>query len=467
MKRERTFLTAVVLIAVLVTLFFLIYKISSRRQASELSGAVLILLDTVRADHLSCYGYSRETSPNISQLAQEGVLFEQTVSFSPWTLPSVVNIFSSSRPTRHVFDKRLKQSVVESISNAGYASTAFTEGGYVSRHYGFDLGFLEYFEEEGKIQFINSEKPFNADFTGGIKKTFSMAKEWLTRHRDEKFFLFIHTYEPHAPYTRRTFTEGLEAGKAGMNFFNLARNGKLSLNKQELKYLEALYDGGILESDRHVGSFMTFLEKIGLRDRTLVVVTSDHGEELGEHYYSNIADHGHSHHDNQVMVPLIIYNPCETYPVKRVSHQVRLMDVMPTIAEILNAPIDFTTTGVSLLPLMRSEEHAGRTAYGGEIKAGPKRIFLRYLGYKYIKVVGPPSGRYSPPSPPPPIYQLYDLQVDQWEQTNLANTEPLIVNQMQKILSRILSSSERDDFTIPEVINDKLRERLKSLGYLS
>ena len=78
---------------------------------------------------------------------------------------------------------------------------------------------------------------------------------------------------------------------------------------------------------------MAFLEQIGLRDRTLVVVTSDHGEEFGEHYPANIADHGHSHHDNQLMVPLIIYNPAQTYPVKAVSHQVRLMDVMPTVAE--------------------------------------------------------------------------------------------------------------------------------------
>ena len=152
----------------------------------------------------------------------------------------------------------------------------------------------------------------------GLKKTFQMAQKWLSDNKHKKFFLFIHTYEPHLPYTRRTFTEGLDPGKITSNFFNeqlpLIRQGKLALSKPELHYLEALYDGGILESDRHVGSFMAFLEKIGLRDSTLVVVTSDHGEEFGEHYPANIADHGHSHHDNQLMVPLIICNPSQNLP---------------------------------------------------------------------------------------------------------------------------------------------------------
>jgi arylsulfatase A-like enzyme len=434
-------------------------KIFPRKQTLGLQGAVLILLDTVRADHLSCYGYSRETSPNLSRLSQEGVLFQQTVSYAPWTLPSVANILSGSRISEHVFNKTLKQSVVESISKAGYTTAAFTEGGYVSSRYGFDLGCLEHSEEEGAVQFVSSEKPRDPNFAGGIEKTFSMAKKWLTEHRDEKFFLFIHTYEPHIPYERRT----------GTNFtletLLLLRNGKLSFNDQELEYLEALYDGGILESDRHVGAFLAFLKKVGLRDRTLVVVTSDHGEDLGDHYRSNCGDHGHSLHDNQLLVPLIIHNPCSTYSVKKVTHQIRLMDVMPTIAEILNAPIDFTTTGKSLLPLMHGEENAGRFANGGYNRAGPKRMFLRYLGYKYIKVVGPPSGKYPPLKPLPPTHQLYDLKADLKEQINLAQTEPLIAREIQDNLARILGSKQ-DTFTIPEVINDTLRERLKSLGYL-
>ena len=470
MKRKWQFLIIVILPLLLISILFLRHKFFSGTQANELTGAVFILLDTVRADHLSCYGYSRETSPNLSQLAQEGVLFEQTISYSPWTLPSVANIFSSKQLTKDIFDKRLKQSVVESISQSGYATAAFTEGGYLSRYFGFDLGFSEYYEGKGKVGIQLNNSP-DAHYVGGIEKTFQMAQEWLSENRHEKFFLFIHTYEPHSPYTRRTFTEGLDAGKIGRNFFNeqifQVRQGKMILSKPDINYLEGLYDGGILESDRHVGSFMTFLEQIGVRDRTLVVVTSDHGEAFGEHYPANIADHGHSHHDNQLLVPLIISNPCQTYPVKTVPHQVRLMDVMPTVAELLNVPIEFTTNGKSLLPLMKDEEQAGRMAYGAIIKAGPKRIFLRHLGYKYIMVVGPATkNSYTPPKPPPPTHQLYDLQTDQSEQVNHAYTEKNIAGQMQKILFNVFTNAEGDNFTIPDVVDDKLRDRLKALGYL-
>ena len=167
------------------------------------------------------------------------------------------------------------------------------------------------------------------------------------------------------------------------------------------------------------------------------------------------------------MVPLIIYNPSQTYPVKTVSHQVRLMDVMPTVAELLNVPIAFTTNGKSLLPLMQDEEHAGRMAYGEIVKAGPERLFLRHLGYKYIMVVGPATkNSYTPPKPPPPTHQLYDLQTDQSEQVNLAITEKQIAVQMQKNLFNVFKNSDGDNFTLPDVIDEKLRDRLKALGYL-
>ncbi len=212
-------------------------------------------------------------------------------------------------------------------------------------HFGFDLGFSEYSEGKGKGQHSIKQLLVMSILLVGLRRHSKWRKEWLSDNRHKKFFLFIHTYEPHIPYTRRTFTEGLDPGKIKSNFFNeqiiLIRQGKMTLSKSEIQYLEGLYDGGILESDRHVGSFMTFLEKIGLRDSTLVVVTSDHGEEFGEHYPANIADHGHSHHDNQLMVPLIICNPSKTYPAQKISHQVRLMDVMPTVAELLNVPIEY------------------------------------------------------------------------------------------------------------------------------
>jgi len=432
-------------------------------------GAVLILLDTVRADHLSCYGYGRETSPRISRLAAEGgVLFEQVVSFAPWTLPSVVNILSGCRPGEGVFEEnRLERSLVEDLKGAGFATAAVTEGGFVSSFYGIDRGFDHFHEEEGPVQLHLPGQPLDPDYTGGIEKTFSLAREWIRENGDGKFFLFIHTYEPHAPYMRKTFAEGMDPGAVG-EIFTLEtvarlRAGDVTFDESDREYLEALYDGGILESDRHVGAFIDFLEEIGLGDEVLVVVTSDHGEELGDHYPSCSGSHGHSLRDDLVMVPLIIRNPRESYPVRRVGLQVRLMDVMPTIADALGVPLDESITGRSLVPLMRGKEGSPRAACGGEVRSGPERAFLRWLGYKYIRVTGP-EPEDSPLDPPPPPMQLYDLTADPGERTNLARKEPDIVRSMMNILAG-MEEAGSGGFSMPDDMDATLRRRLESLGY--
>jgi arylsulfatase A-like enzyme len=361
---------------------------------------------------------------------------------------------------------------VEAIENAGFRTAAFTEGGYLSRYFGLDLGFSKYYEEEGEVQFLSYGEARIQDARGGIENTFRLAREWLASNGDVPFFLFIHTYEPHTPYQRHTFTEGLSHGKVGETFamekLELLQTGALRFDEKELEYLEALYDGGICEADRHVGSFLDFLLEQGLRDRTLVVVTSDHGEELGKHYPSRCGDHGHSLLDSLVRVPLIIHNPLEDYPIDRVPQQVRLMDVMPTIADILGVSTERELAGRSLLPLMRGVEKAARLAYGTQIRAGPDRIFLRYLGYKYVRVVGPPLPDQNPLFPLPPSQQLYDLKKDYGERSNLVEKKPEILEQMINILNQMRTSGgldQQQNFTVPEETDGALRKRLKSLGY--
>jgi arylsulfatase A-like enzyme len=432
--------------------------------------AVLVVLDTMRADRLSCYGYARETSPNLSRLADRGVLFEETVVYSPWTLPSMVNLFSGRFLTRQVFQDRLRRSLVEAVRDAGFETAAFTEGGYVSSFFGLDRGFDLFVEEEGAVQRAIPGKPEDLDPQGGIENTFRLAGEWLEANRDESFFLFIHTYEPHAPYRRRTFTKGLEPGRVGETFeldlLEKLQAGEVIFDENDLEYLNALYDGGIFESDRHVGALLRLLDRLGLRDETLVVVTSDHGEELGEHYPAFSGDHGHSVFDELVLVPLIIHDPMETYPKRRVRHQVRLMDVMPTILAILGIDGGGSVQGTSLLPLMRGEEVKGRMAFGGMTKAGPERVFLRWLDYKYIKVVNP--GKDGPPLKPRPApVALFDLQEDPEELSDLSATETQVMVRMKEVLSRIMRSGmSAEQIALPEDLDDKLRERLESLGYI-
>jgi arylsulfatase len=203
-------------------------------------GAVMFLLDTVRADHISSYGYERTTTPAIDALAREGVLFRQVASYSTWTLPSVVAMLSGVYPPLVLDDRRqMKWSLVEAIAKAGYRTAAFTEGGFVSRRWRMDRGFQHYFEE-----------PHTEDSTNEIDKTFRDARQWLAANKDSPFFLLIHTYEAHMPYTNRDFARELDPGRVGptyeLEFLGRVRSGEIVLTPEESEYIRALYDGDIL-----------------------------------------------------------------------------------------------------------------------------------------------------------------------------------------------------------------------------
>jgi arylsulfatase A-like enzyme len=438
-----------------------------------LHGAVLILLDTVRADHLSSYGHSRPTTPNIDALAERGVRFGQVVAPSPWTLPSVAGLLGGEYPARGFMRKRkLDRSLVEELAAAGLVTAAVTEGGFFSRAFGFDRGFQYYVEEEGPVQLLQPDEKPNPDSSGGIESTFRQARQWLLENGHEPFFLLVHTYEAHTPYTRRTFTEGMDPGRVGdevaIGFADNLREGRVTIDDAEVEYIKALYDGGVHHADRHVGEFVTFLEEIGLADRTLVVVTSDHGEELDDHYRDRTSDHGHSMRDPLLMVPLVIYDPTRTYDQPEVTAQVRLIDVVPTIADILGieagAPID----GRSLLPLMTGEETEGRQAFATHTSKGPLRAAIRDRDLKYIAIIGRTDSKKFPKlTPLPPRHQLYDLSVDPGEHDNLAEVNPELTQAFGSALKTIRAGLKAEErFEAPEITDPALLERLKSLGYV-
>lgn len=434
----------------------------------SLQGAVLILLDTVRADHLSGYGYVRPTSPHIDSLASQGVLFTQVVSNSPWTLPSVVSLLTGEYPER-VLTKKISQSLVELFERRGFQTAAFTEGGFVSRAFGLDRGFLYYYEEEGAVQRLNAEKNYDPSKKGGIENTFEKAGAWLKNHKDEPFFLFIHTYEPHTPYTNRDFVQNMDPGQVGPEFtidlLKELQSGRMTLSASERDYTKALFDGDILNSDRHVGRFVHLLNDLGLDRKTLLVVTSDHGEELGEHFPGHIADHGHSLKDSQLLIPLVIYDPSRKFPMQEVSSQVRLMDVLPTVADLLGVSLLSPVEGKSLKPMMEGKEKEDRAAFSGHTKTGPRRISLRHKGYKYIEVSGPDQGPF-PLRPYPPLRQLYDLKEDPYEKKNLVKEKPKMARELKEVLTNWQKNLGKKKIKVPQDIDPGVLERLQSLGYM-
>jgi choline-sulfatase len=208
-------------------------------------------------------------------------------------LPSTAALLSAEHPVR-IFTRgsKLTSSLVEEIKRAGITTAAFTEGGYVASHFRMDLGFGVWVEEEGAVR-ASAVTPETGTGAGGIENTFRLAREWLREHHDERFFIFIHTYEAHTPYSRHAFTGMMNQGRIGsdLTIEKLAQieSGELVLTDVEVNYLKALYDGGIYEVDRHVGSFLELLSSLGIEQSTLVVVTSDHGEELNDHYRAHTA----------------------------------------------------------------------------------------------------------------------------------------------------------------------------------
>lgn len=437
---------------------------------ARLQGAVLILFDTLRADHLGCYGYKRPTSPTIDALAADGgVRFTQVISHAPWTMPAVAGMLAGDYPER-AFQGRLKRSLVKHISAAGFRTGAVTEGGYVSKAFGMNLGFDEFREETGPVQIVKKGETGKL-LTSGIEKTFELAQEWLEDHRNEQFFLLVHTYEPHTPYTRHDFTQGLDPGQVGDVFATdgivpRLNSGETVLTQSETEYVIAMYDGGVLTADRHLAKLLAYLDESGLSDKTLVVVAGDHGEELGSHYPSRTGGHGHALLDTQLHVPLVIRDPTLQFEVRTVPNQVRLIDVMPTIADLLDVQPDLRLEGRSLRPLMHGQDEAPRIALAAQTRVGPKRLAVRHRGYKYIAIVGPESED-RPMLEHPPQRQLYALADDPNEMHNVVDEFPEIAEAFDSVMQRDHQALSAPAQLDPEEgIDPEVLERLRSLGYV-
>ena len=434
-----------------------------------LQGAVVILLDTLRADHVSAYGYERPTTPVIDRVAQEGVLFENVISNSSWTLPAVVGMLSGRYPTGEVFDQTLTLSLIARLRKAGFQTAAFTEGGFVSRFYGLDRGFETYDEEEGAVRLTVRGDLYHPTARGGIERTFAAASHWLRENSDRPFFLLVHTYEIHTPYRRSDYVKKMDPGNLGETYeisdVLAVQEGKIEITPTEVEYLTGLYDGGVSAADRHVGELLATLEELGLTDRTVVVVTSDHGEDLGNRFPRWAGDHGHTLYDELVRVPLILRNPKKSYPVKRVEGQVRLIDLMPTVFKLLEVDLPPSIDGASLVPLMEGTQGEDRIAFS---RISPRhgkatlRQAIRDGNYKLIS-----NAPFADPERP--SEEFFDLEADPGETANLRKEPAEPYNRLKDELARMrttLMQKGLPNYEPKEILPSAHKERLKSLGYV-
>lgn len=439
------------------------------RPAEPLYGIVLVGLDTLRADGLSAYGNPRATSPHLDALAAEGVLFENAVSNASWTLPGFIALLSGEHPTARVYRRKLLHSGVERLRDAGFRTAAFTEGAYVTAHFGMDLGFETFWAETAPV--ILAPGP-----DVGVQKTFGKAEAWLRENADQPFFLFVHTYEPHVPYQRLGFADGLDPGVFG-GVFDREQNDqalkrRVPVGEVEQRWVRALYDGGVAEADRAVGRLLTVLEELGVDDRTLVVVTSDHGEQLGEHRPEDLGLHGQTLWDTIVRVPLIVRDPRRSDGGRRVATQVRAVDVMPTILDLAglappvaaDAPAPLSLDGRSLAPVLAGEEEADRLAFS-ELRHGKtgrlRSATLRTRSHK-IHLNAPGGER--------PGLEFYDLGDDPGEQRDRSREADRERARLHGELQKHVAEVERRGSpwgSAQRTVAPDLKQRLEALGYVS
>lgn len=417
---------------------------------------VLISLDTLRAPSVSSYGYTRPTTPRMDALlAEKGTRFAQAYAPVPYTPPSHMTMLTGLHPCAHGVNNRHetvgadRPLLAERLRAAGYRTGAVTEDANVAVSSGFARGFDDYYE-------VRSEESATPGFAS---ETFGRAREWLHGVDGRPFFLFVHTYQVHDPYDP-------PADYAGM--FGDAIEGDVVPERHRAKRDD--YDREIRFTDELLADFLGALDEQGLGD-AIVIVTSDHGEAFGEHYWAN---HGFSTHEEAIRVPLLIRAPTLVPAGRIIDARVSLADIVPTVLDLLGLATPEDVQGQSLAPLILGDDPSLEAELGRRALYATSSI-TRSIITDAQKVTVPlheKDGEWA---------HVFDRVADPDERTNLAETRPEDVEAGRRALSAFEAacaafveahpSRPGDTFLDGNqpawMINrDVIEERLRSLGYI-
>ncbi|HET6180077.1 MAG TPA: sulfatase-like hydrolase/transferase [Candidatus Sulfotelmatobacter sp.] len=392
---------------------------------------VVITIDTLRADHLGCYGYKQIHTPNIDALAAQSVRFERAYTPVPVTLPAHTAIFTGTYPTlsgMHDFsgnklsDKQATLAYV--LKQQGYATGAVVGSAVLDSRFGLNRGFDFYYDhfDFNRLQESNLEE---MERPGNLVA--DVALDWLGKNSQGKFFLWMHLYDPHYPYRPPApYSE---------------------------QYKDRPYDGEIAFADAQVGRLITFLKAKGLFANTLIVLSGDHGESLGEHGEKT---HGFFIYNATLHVPMMIHVPGAA--AGRVEPElVSLTDLMPTVLQVLKVDVPAQVQGRNLAPLLapRKEEDP-RSLYA--------ETFLPRLHFNWSELRSVETEKYQFIEAPKP--ELYDLAADPGETHNLYPDKKAVAGELQARLSALVRQYSADQELAEKTgLDPALMERLKSLGY--
>lgn len=392
---------------------------------------ILVTIDTLREDHLGAYGYQAAQTPNIDAMAREGVQFMQATAVTPLTLPSHSCIMTGNYPTVHgvrdnggfYLDDKW-QTLAETMKAGGFTTGGFVSAFVLDRKWGIGQGFDEYFDhfELSKFKMVSLDSVQRRG-----DETMNNAIQWIGRNKKSRFFAWIHLYDPHTPY-----------------------DPPEPFRSEFLHRPYGLYDGEIAFTDSLIGQLTGFLRDNHLDSTTMIVLTADHGESLGEH---NESGHGFFIYDATTHVPLIIHVP--GVPPRKVADQVRSIDLYPTICDAVGLKPP-SMEGVSLLPLVRggkfekpleaySESYFARFHYGwSELKS------VRSTSYKYIQAPRP---------------EFYRISEDSNESNNRYEADKKRAEPFQQALHSITAREDAAPAS-PRPVDEDSLEKLQALGYI-
>ena len=370
--------------------------------ASQPPNLILVSIDSLRPDHLGCYGHGRSTSPFIDSLAERGARFESALSTTSWTLPSHASLFTGLLgPTHGLVDNGLSLStdhltLAELLRDQGYETAGFFGGPYLHPTFGLGQGFETYRSCMGttpddaggdsvRSSAMAPDAPSHSDITG--PRTRERVREWAeARSTERPYFLFVHLWDVHydfnppQEYARRFVDPSYDGPADGRLMTNPAIRPGMA--PRDLEHVKALYDAEIAFTDDVLRGIVGDLEGLGMMDDTVLAVTADHGEEFLEHGQKG---HNKSLFDEVLRIPLVVHWEGHVAPGLVIPDQVQLVDLMPTLAAMAGFPGELPSQGRDLSPLLTGGTLPPRDALSGLFLDGRSLRALRSNRRKVIR----------------------------------------------------------------------------------
>ena len=427
---------------------------------------LILLVDALRADHLSSYGYPRPTTPALDALAEDAVRFEQAIASSTFTKSSIASLLTGRHPYQHgVYWGSLERgsgviadllpaaetTLAEVLADHGYLTAAWVQNSHLRDFMGFGQGFVDYHDQQGGIERIH--RRFGRFLRGPGP-----------RH---PFFAYLHYIDLHDPYLpeppydtmfggdRRVY-EGIDLAEWGA-YLKAVREGREVPSADELERLRGLYDGQLRYVDEQIGLLLAELRERGLYDDSLIVVTSDHGDAFYEH---GAISHSTTPYEELVRVPLLVKLPGNRFAGRTVDAQVRLIDVFPTVLKAVGIQDDVPgVAGCALQPLLRAEPGTADREPACQVAVieiaqgeGAPTVAVRTGGLKYIHHESGDG-------------ELYDLVADPGERVDLLAERPEDVRRLRRLVLDVVAARDAEPAQRLDLDERTVRE-LKALGYL-